>query len=343
MTVLRGIALAVVVAVVVSLAAPAGVPAQARTRVTMIQTFPSMAFASIYVARAQGFFEQEGIDLDLQIVSGDAIGAQGLVGKTAPMAAIGGAEAVLLASKGVKDFVSVSAVNSAVTVSIAVRKDLAEARGLSRELPIEKRMAALKGMRIATGSPGGAIHTTVLYLLGRAGLDPKTDVTLVSVAGGPPMLAGLKSKQFDAIAISPPAPETAEIEGAATLVISLSRGDVPELGTIPYDVLLVHRDFVARNPDVVRRVVRAIGRGSNVIRENPALTRDSLLKYFDKTPPPVMEAVVKNLQSAFAPDGRQSEPMWRNLLEFAGKAAKASVTLDAREGSLWTNEFIGGR
>lgn len=342
MIVLRGIALALVVAVA-SLALPAGAGAQGRTRVTMIQTFPSMAFASLYVARAQGFFEQEGIDLDLQVVSGDAIGAQGLVGKTAPMAAIGGAEAVLLASKGVKDFISVSAVNSAITVSIAVRKDLAEARGLTRETPLDRRLAGLKGMRIATGSPGGAIHTTVLYLLGRAGLDPKTDVTLLSVGGGAPMLAALKSRQLDAIAISPPAPETAEIEGAAVLIISLARGDVPELGTIPYDVLLVHRDFAARNPDLVRRVARAVGRGSNVIRENPGLTRDSLLKYFDKTPPAVMEAVVRNLQSAFALDGRQSEAMWRNLLEFAARAGGGPVTLDPREGVLWTNEFIGGK
>jgi NitT/TauT family transport system substrate-binding protein len=315
--------------------------AQGRTKVTMIQTFPSMAFGSIYVARAQNYFESEGIDLDLQMVTGDAIGAQGLVGKTAPMAAIGGIEAVLLASKGVKDFIAVSAVNSAITVSIAVRKDVAEARGLTRDMPIDTRMAALKGMKIATGSPGGAIHTTMLYLLARAGLDPQKDVTLLSVGGGAPMLAGLKAKQFDAIAVSPPAPETAELDGTAVLVISLSRGDVPELGNIPYDLLLVHRDYVQKNPEVVRRVVRAIGRGSNVMRENPALTRESLLKFFDKTPPPVMDAVVRNLQTAFARDGRQNPEMWKNLIDFASKAGKPVTGLDPREGVLWTNEFAG--
>lgn len=330
-----------VAALVASFAAPTGAPAQAPTKVTMIQTFPSMGFASLYVARAQNFFEQEGIDLDLQIVSGDAVGAQGLVGGTAPMAAIGGAEAGLLASKGIKNFISVSAINSAMTVSVAVRKDLAEARGLTASLPIEKRVAALKGMRIATGSPGGAVHTTMLYLLTRAGLDPQTDVNLVSVGGGAPMLAGLKSRQLDAIAVSPPAPEQAEVEGAGVLLISLSRGDVPELSNIPYDLLLVHRDYAAKNPDAVRRVVRAIGRGSNVMRENPALAKASLLKYFDKVPVTVMDAIVKNLQTAFAPDGRQNEEMWKNLVLFMSKAKKTTVDLDTREGVLWTNEFIG--
>jgi ABC-type nitrate/sulfonate/bicarbonate transport system substrate-binding protein len=340
-TVKRTVMWVAVAVLAAGVAAPTEAFAQAPAKVTMIQTFPSMAFGSLYAARAQNFFEQEGIDLDLQIVSGDAIGAQGLVGGTAPMAAIGGAEAALLASKGIKNFISVSAINRAITVSVAVRKDLAESRGLTANMPIEKRVAALKGMRIATGSPGGAVHTTMLYLLSRAGLDPQADVTLVSVGGGPAMLAGLKSRQLDAIAISPPAPEQADIEGAGVLLISLSRGDVPELANIPYDVLLVHRDYAARNPDTVRRVVRAIGRGSNVMRDNPALAKASLLKYFDKVPVTVMDAVAKNLQGAFAPDGRQNEEMWKNLVLFMSKAKKATVDLDPREGVLWTNEFIG--
>jgi NitT/TauT family transport system substrate-binding protein len=323
--------------------APATARAQARSRVTLIQTFPSMAFAAVYVARAQGWFEAEGVDADVQIVSGDAIGAQGLVGRTAPMAAIGGAEAVLLAQRGVKDFVSVQSVISAISVSVAMHRDVAASRGITPAMPIDQRLAALKGLRLATGSPGGAIHTTMLYLLGRAGLDPKSDVTLLSVAGGPAMLAGLKSRQLDAIAISPPAPETAEVEGIATLVISLSRGDVPELARIPYDVLLVHREYVQKSPDAVRRVVRALGRGFDAMRENPAVARESLLKYFDKTPPAVVDAVVKNLQTAFAPPrGRQTPEMWKNLLDFTAKAKRETITLDPKEGVLWTNEFIAG-
>lgn len=337
---MKAIARTVTVALALLLVAGGAGQAQAPVKVTMIQTFPSMAFGSLYAARAQNYFAQEGVDLDLQIVGGDAVGAQGLVGGTAPMAAIGGAEAVLLATKGMKDFISVSAVNHAITVSVAVRKDLAEARHLTPDLPIDKKIAALKGMRIGSGSPGGAVHTTMLYLLQRGGLDPKTDVDLVSVAGGPTMLAGLRSKSLDAIAISPPAPETAEVEGLGVLLISLSRGDVPELAQLPYDLLLVKRAWAAKNGDALRRVVRAIGRGSNVMRDNPTLARESLLKYFDKTPPAVMDVVVKNLSGAFARDGRQTEEMWKNLLQFTAKVTGSKVALDPKEGVLWTNEYL---
>jgi NitT/TauT family transport system substrate-binding protein len=334
-TLLRGLA-----ATPVALAVPVGLARAQGAKTTLIQTFPSMAFASVYVARAQSYFLQEGVEVDVQIVNGDAVGAQGLVGRTAPMAAIGGAEAVLLAQKGVKDFISVMSIISAISVSVAVRKDVAESRAITRAMPIEKRLAALKGLRIATGSPGGAIHTTLLYLLGRAGLDPKSDVTLLSVAGGPAMLAGLKSKQLDAIAISPPAPETAEVDGAGVLVISLSCGDVPELGDIPYDVLLVNREYTAKNGDTVRRVARALSRGMRAMREQSAIAKDSLIKYFDKTPPEVMDAVVRNLSGAFHGDGRQTVEMWKNLLDFTAKAKQQPVTLDPKEGVLWTNEYL---
>ncbi|MBI4628650.1 MAG: hypothetical protein HY729_08075, partial [Candidatus Rokubacteria bacterium] len=72
-----------------------------RVKVSMIQSFQAMSFASIYVARAQNFFEQEGVDLDLQIVRGDVVAAQALVGRTAPMAALGGTEATTFWSRGI--------------------------------------------------------------------------------------------------------------------------------------------------------------------------------------------------------------------------------------------------
>jgi NitT/TauT family transport system substrate-binding protein len=316
-----------------------GAGAADRVKVSMIQSFHAMSFASIYVARAQNFFEQEGVDLDLQIVRGDVVAAQALVGRSAPMAALGGTEATTFASRGIKDFIAVAAVNGAVTCSVAIRKDIVEAKGLTRSVPLEKRIAALKGLRIATASPGGAVYTVVSYLLLRGGIDPKTEVTLISMGGPAEMLAALKARQIDAIAMSPPAPETAEAEGLGSVVVAGARGDVPELGNIPYDILLVSRDYAAKNPEAVRRVVRAIARGSNFVRDNPQGTRDSLQKYFDKVPLDVLGEIAKSFQSAFAVDARFTEEMWKNQMVFDVKAGKLREPLDAREGALWTNEY----
>ena len=101
---MKAIARTVTVALALLLVAVGAGQAQAPVKVTMIQTFPSMAFGSLYAARAQNYFAQEGVDLDLQIVSGDAVGAQGLVGGTAPMAAIGKKSAKIIWIVGVVDW-----------------------------------------------------------------------------------------------------------------------------------------------------------------------------------------------------------------------------------------------
>lgn len=313
------------------------------TKVTLLQGFSSMSFTPIYVARAKKLFEAEGLDVDVQIVSGSSVAFKGVVGGQAPFAAMGATELITAADKGLDRIVAVAAVNRAVTVSVAVRKDVAAARGLSPTMPVRERLAALRGLRIASGSPGGAIHTVLMYLLKQAGLDPRSDVTVLAMGGTAPMLAALRARQIDAIAISPPAPETAAAEGLAVPLITLSRGDLPELGTIAYDALVVPREYAEKNADVVRRMVRALGQASNFVQANPEETRDIMLRVFDKTPPDVMAAVVENLRGAFARDARFTEEMWRNAVAFNLDAGKISRRLESREGVLWTNAYGGSR
>ncbi len=315
------------------------VPPAQPVKVTLLQGFNSMSFTPVYVARAKKLFEAEGVDADVQIMSGSSIAFKGAVGGQAQFAAMGATELITATDKGLDRMIAVAAVNRAVTVSIALSKDVVAARHLDANAPVRERLAALRGLRIASGSPGGAIHTVLMYLLKRAGLDPKTDVTVLAMGGTGPMLAALKAKQIDGIAISPPAPETAMAEGVGVMWINLSRGDVPELGTIAYDALVTSREYAAKNPDVVKRVVRALGRAANFVQDHPDETREIMLRAFDKTPPAVMAAVMENLRHAFPRDARYTEEMWRNALAFNREAGKITKSLDAKEGVLWTNAY----
>ena len=317
--------------------------AQAPDKVTLLQGFNSMSFTPIYVARAKNFFQAEGLDVDVQIVSGSSMAFKGAVGGQAPFAAMGATELITATDKGLDRMVAVAAINRAVTVSVAVRKDVAAAKRLTANLPVKERIAALRGLTVASGSPGGAIHTVVMYMLKKGGLDATRDVTVLAMGGTAPMLAALRARQIDAIAISPPAAETAAAEDLAMIVISLSRGDMPELGTIAYDTLVTSRDYAQKNPDVVRRMVRAIGRASNFVLDHPDETRDIMLRAFDKTPPAVMASVIDNIRHAFARDARQTEEMWRNAVIFNLEAGKIARSLDAREGGLWTNAYNAPR
>jgi NitT/TauT family transport system substrate-binding protein len=340
----RGVRLGVLLTLVsvATLLFPSGGGAQERPKVVLLQGFPAMSFAPIYVARGKGFFEAEGLDMDVQIVRGASVAFQGVVAGQAQFAAMGATEIITAAGKGLKSVVAVAAVNRAVTVSIAVRKDVAAARGLSRAMPLKDRLAGLKGLRIGSASPGGAIHTVLMYVLKQAGLDHTRDVTVVAMGGQAEMVAALKAKHIDAFAVSPPGPETAEA-GFAVLLLSLSRGDMPELGNIAYDALVTPRDYAEKNPEIVKKVIAAIGRASNFIPERPAEIQQVMLRFFEKTSPEVMKVVVENIKDAFAPDARFTEEMWKNAIRFNLEAGKIAQPLDSKEGVLWTNTYNPGR
>lgn len=153
------------------------------------------------------------------------------------------------------------------------------------------------------------------------------------------MVAALGAKRLDAFAVSPPGPETADAQGFAVLLVALSRGDLPELGTIAYDALVTPKEYARKNPEIVRKVVRAIGQASNFIPEHLAETQEIMLKFFPKTPPDVMRVVVDNIGRAFATDARFTEEMWRNAIQFNVEAGKIPRPLEPREGVLWTNAY----
>jgi NitT/TauT family transport system substrate-binding protein len=329
----------VVAVMIVGISVASRASAAEPIKVSLLQGFQSMSFAPIYVAQAKRFFEAEGLDMDVQIVRGASVAFQGVVGRQAPFAAMGATELITAAARGLEGIIAVGAVNRAVTVSLAVHKDVAAARGLSRAMPIRERLQGLKGLRIASASPGGAIHTVLLYMLKQAGLDPTRDVTVVAMGGQVEMIAALQAKRVDALAVSPPGPETVAAQGTAVLLVALSRGDMPELGTIAYDALVTPRDYAEKNPEVVRKVVRAIARGSALVIEHPEETQKIMLKFFDKTSPEVMREVVDNLRGAFDRDPRFTEEMWKNAIRFNLDAGKIPRPLDTREGVLWTNAY----
>lgn len=343
----RGTKLIVLAMIAVVLTTAAGVTVREasadRQKVVLLQGVRSMAFSSVFAALGKKFFEEEGLDVDLQIVRGDPLVFQGVVAGEAPFGAVGSTELVTAAGKGLKGVIAVASVASAITVSIVVRKDVAEARGLTPTSSIEQRLTGLKGMTLAATSPGGAIHTALMYALRKVNIDPTRDVTIVSLGTPAQMLAALGAKQIDGFAISPPAPEMAEANGAGVVLVKLSQGEIPELGNIVYDALVARQEYVQKNPETVRKMVRAIGRACNLIRERPDEAFVALHPFFDKTPPDVMRAAVQNIRNAYAQHGLFTEEVWKNTMEFNIKAGKIKTALDTREGVLWTNAYNPAR
>jgi len=114
----------------------------------------------------------------------------------------------------------------------------------------------LKGRRLGITRPGSSTHTAALQALKGWGLEPNKDVALVNLTEVPNILAALTAGQVDAGILSPPTNTRARQAGFKELINLAVDGP-------PYPSVTVgaKASYIAANPEVVRKFVRAYARG----------------------------------------------------------------------------------
>ncbi|MBI2201108.1 MAG: ABC transporter substrate-binding protein [Armatimonadetes bacterium] len=333
------VALLVATALVV---ATAGVTAQApRVKIKEAHT-GTLFMAPVYIAEAAGFMGEEGIDLELIEVDSGALGIAALVAGQVEFFDADPFQAVQLRRQG-KQIMFIYNLTKRVTLDMVMHPDVARARGISRSMPIQQRFAALRGLRLGVTRPGAATDVYMRYYLKRAGLNPDRDAQIVSVGGGGPLLAALRTRQIDAFHLSAPTPYLAERDGFGVVVIKGSAGDVPELDNFLYTGISVHNVYANRNPDVLRRWIRAVNKANQLMRRDQAAAITHLRKYFPRTEPDVMALALREIIPALSEDGRMSEQMMEKHLQFMLDDGQITFKPSAKDGILWTNKFISGK
>lgn len=333
------VALLVATALVV---ATAGVTAQApRVKIKEAHT-GTLFMAPVYIAEAAGFMGEEGIDLELIEVDSGALGIAALVAGQVEFFDADPFQAVQLRRQG-KQIMFIYNLTKRVTLDMVMHPEVARARGVSRSMPIQQRFAALRGLRLGVTRPGAATDVYMRYYLKRAGLNPDRDAQIVSVGGGGPLLAALRTRQIDAFHLSAPTPYLAERDGFGVVVIKGSAGDVPELDNFLYTGISVHNVYANRNPDVLRRWIRAVNKANQLMRRDQAAAITHLRKYFPRTDPDVLALALREIIPALSEDGRMNEQMMDKHLQFMLDDGQITFKPSAKDGILWTNKFISGK
>ena len=297
-----------------------------RDKVTLtLDWYPNADHVGIYAAQAEGYFEDAGLDVEIQQPSDPAAVLQ-------------------LVAAGQSDF------------GISYENDMTNAA--ARDIPVKSVMAIMqeplnsiislkesdiegpedlagKKVGYAGQSFGTAIIDTVLR---DAGEDPSS-VEKVNV--GLDLRPALISKQVDAIVDAYWNIEAVELaqEGFETNVTRL-----PEVGVPNYNELVIatSEPYAQENPDVVRRFVGALVEGHRYALESPEAARDALLKANEELDPEVAEETVALTVPIFEADpiGYQNPEEWRAYVDWAvdNDVLPEPVDVDA----VMTNEFLPG-
>jgi ABC-type nitrate/sulfonate/bicarbonate transport system substrate-binding protein len=157
-------------------------------------------------------------------------------------------------------------------INLVVNGDIAAARGLSAQSPLADRLNGLRGLKIGV-APGPI--TRLRVLAAAAGLDPATDIAIITVPGEA-QNQFFGERTVDALYAHTPYLETALTQQDAVLMVNQSNGEIPELAHRQIHMLVTTRQFRDAQRDVLLRMTRAIYRAQRLIHADRHATLDAI-------------------------------------------------------------------
>ena len=236
-------------------------------KVKVAEVTHSIFYAPQYVAHALGYFEEEGLDVELLLVPGaDKVAASVLSGDV-QIGFCGSEATIYIYNQGQEDYL--------VNFAGLTKRDGSFI--VSREKIDNFTLEDLKGKTIIGGRIGGMPEMTLEYTLTKAGIDPKNDLNIDTSIEFAAMSGAFIGGTGDFVSLFEPNALQLEQQGYGYVVASLG-----ELGgVVPYTAYNAKKSYIENNPDVIEGFTKAIQKGLDYVHNhNSKEIAEIILDYF---------------------------------------------------------------
>ena len=216
-----------------------------------MSSFPHM------VALRQGFYQQEGFDLELIVVSSGIPAVQAVVAGDLDFTTTGNV-ATLAALRGMP-IRNVMVSSTATDQTLLVRPEI-------------RRVEDLKGKVLGVAGIRSISDVSIRLLLTKYGLVPDADVTIVSLGGSGVRLVALQGGKVDGTLLSAPQNKAAVKMGFRELFL------MRDLRGVPSGSLSTSLRKIQNEPDLVVRTIRVTLRALRFIKGNKEETMKLMSK-----------------------------------------------------------------
>ncbi len=281
------------------------------TKVTLNEVAHSIFYAPQYVAIENGYFEEEGIDLELVTGFGADKTMAAVVAGEAQIGFMGAESSVYLYAEG--------ADNHAVNFA-----QLTQRAGnflVARE-PIEDfSWDMLKGKDVLGGRKGGMPQMVFEYVLKMNGIDPAKDVNINQSIDFGSTAAAFSGGQGEFTVEFEPSATSLELAGEGYVVASLG----VDSGYVPYTSYCVTEEYLAENEETIQKFTNALQKGMEYVNTHtPEEIAKVIAPQFEETDIETIEIIVKRYheQDSWKNDlifEEESFDLLQNILEDAGE------------------------
>ncbi len=240
------------------------------TKIKVAEVAHSVFYAPQYAAIANGYFEEEGLDIELILTPGaDNVTAAVLSGDV--QIGFSGSEATIYVyNGGEKDYLKTFAQLTQKDGSFIV----------SRTKNDNFKLTDLIGKDVIGGRKGGMPEMTLEWSLKENNIDPKKDLNIDTSVAFAAMAGAFISGQGDYVALFEPQATMVERQGFGYVVASLG-----ELGGIvPYTAYNARISYINENKEIIESFTRAIEKGLNYVHtaSNEEIA-ETILEFFPDT------------------------------------------------------------
>lgn len=244
----------------------------------------SVFYAPMYVAINEGFFEEEGLSIDLSTGQGADKTMQQLLSGNVDIGFSGPEQVVYIYNQGREDY--------PVVFGQLTQRDGSFLVGREEEENFD--WSSLNGKEIIGGRPGGIPEMALEYVLKQNGLNPENDVKMVTNVDFTATAGAFKSGIGDYVALFEPTATMLEKDGAGNIVSSIGN----EAGNISYTCFYTTKSYMDENPDIIQKFTNAIYKGQQWVQQHTSEeVADSIISFFPGTDKEVIVKVIDNYKN----------------------------------------------
>jgi len=268
----------------------------------------SLFYAPLYVAQNNGYFSEEGLEIELTNAGGSDTVMSSLISNSADIGLMGPESCVYVRNNGMQNAPIIFAQLTACDGSFLV----------GRNATTDFDWKSLEGKHIIAGRKGGMPAMTLQYILEQIhGVNANVDTTIAFNLTTSSFVAGTG----DYCTMFDPTASQCELDGTGHIVAAL--GD--EVKDVPYTCFVATNNYLNKNGEKLNKFMRALKKGYNyLMTATDTQIVNSLKPSFSTTSDELIIASVRNYIriGAYASSFELKESSWNNMLNIIDNAGE---------------------
>ena len=216
----------------------------------------SVFYAPQYVAINNGFFKENGIEIELTTGQGADAVMTSVLSNQCDIGFAGPEASIYVYNEGKEDYCQVFAQMTKRDGSFLVSKT--ENKNFSWQ--------DVKGKTIIPGRKGGVPYMTLEYVLKKNGLNPQTDLTLDDSIKFDLMAGAFSGGNAEYVTLFEPTASMTQDAGKGYIVASVGEA----AGEVPYTAYCAKKSYIKNNSKTIEEFTKATYKGEQWVKEHTA-------------------------------------------------------------------------